>query len=78
MSVTDIRSFILREARLDALNPERSAFAAQIHLMAESLYWRCSVCGYKQLRSMDCYCPTFEAMRREWAASQNIPTVEAE
>lgn len=40
-------------------------------------YWTCGTCGYKQLRSMSCYCATFEEMRREWSANQNIATAAA-
>lgn len=46
-----------------------------VTLMPESLYWTCPKCGYKQFHSMDCYCAAFEAMRREWAANQNIATL---
>lgn len=45
-----------------------------VTVIPERLYWSCSKCGYKQLRSMACYCPEFERMRREWAANQNIAT----
>lgn len=46
-----------------------------VTIMPESLYWTCGKCHYKQLHSMGCYCATFEAMRREWAANQNVATV---
>lgn len=45
-------------------------------VLSNTLYWTCQVCKYKQYDGMPCYCPELELLRREWAANQNIATVE--